>query len=145
MKYLIFIMLLTGIQAGEMKEKKIIDALNTFIYTMQNYSMEKSAKMIVPMLHPSLLDKDGDRLNPNIYISTFPKIHQGAQDIVYPVKIKKIKKMITFGRAKTYGKGEEYKVWLAEKSPDDSRTKTIGVWIESINKIKVTSIVGVGK
>ncbi len=64
---LMMVILTVGVNAEDVipkiLEKKAIEVMNTFIKILQNNSYEKSAKMVVPLIHKSLLSRDQESLD----------------------------------------------------------------------------------
>lgn len=144
--YLIGVILLfTTLNAQDVREEKIKEAVNAFVKVMQEHHAKESAIKIVPLLHYTALNKSRDALNPNLLKYTFEKIHRGVQQVAYPVKVTKTEKMIPFGRTKTYG-GLEYKLWLRKNPSYEVDTVPVGViWSEKKEEAKIYYMGGFGK
>ena len=101
-------------------ESKATEVINVFLETMQKNSYAKSAKMVVPLMHKSLLTRDQKSLDSDTYRYQFKKAQNNAKHYTYPVHVTRIQKLKTteIGHPSTgtYEKGVEYKLWIAKKS-----------------------------
>ena len=100
-------------------EERAVDIINSFVQILQSHSYEESAKLVVPMMHRSLLKRDLKSLDSDTYRYQFKKAHRHAKHYMYPVKIIRIQKLKTteIGHPSvgTYEKGVEYKFWIDKK------------------------------
>ena len=100
-------------------EAKAAKVLNLFMKTVQENSFEKSAKMVVPLMHKSLLDRGQKVLDRDTYRFSFKKAHTNAKHYTYPVNVTRVQKLRTteIGHPSvgTHEKGVEYKIWIDKK------------------------------
>ncbi len=118
---LLIMVLVVGVNAQDKMPKKLereaIEIINTFIKIMQNNSYDASAKMVVPLMHKSLLKRSQKALDSDTYRYSFKKAQSNAKNYTYPIKITRIQKLRTteIGYGDTHEKGTEYKLWIAKK------------------------------
>ncbi|AKF25368.1 hypothetical protein YH65_08190 [Sulfurovum lithotrophicum] len=126
-------------------EKQAIEIINIFIQTMQNNSYEKSAKMVVQLMHKSLLNRDKASLDSDTYRYQFKKAQSNAKHYAYPVKVTCIQKLKTteIGHPSvgTYDKGVEYKLWIAKKSSSQGLPASLVLFFkEGTNEVKLSYV-----
>ena len=120
-KIVVILFLALNLNAKEMPDNlrdKAIDMLNNFINILHNNSFEESAKLIVPLVHKTLLDRQNKQLNRDIYRFSFKKAYEHAKNYTYPIIVTRIQKLKTtgIGYGRKYEKGVEYKIWIEKKS-----------------------------
>ncbi len=105
-----------GLQAQEPIQQRLIPFLNRFMTLLQTHSMQEAQKSIVPLVHPTLLDKSG-ALDGDTRQFSFKKAYFNAKKYANPVRITRIQKLNTtfVGTPKRPYYGVEYKVWIAKK------------------------------
>ena len=120
-KIIITLFLAMSLNADEMPtdmREKAVNMLNKFINILHNNSFEKSAKLIVPLVHKTLLDRQNSQLNRDVFRFSFKKAYTHSRNYAYPVVVTRIQKLKTtgVGYGKKYEKGVEYKIWIDKKS-----------------------------
>jgi len=105
------------VEAGSIYKRNAQKLMDRFVSVLQHNSFEKSAKKVVPLMHRSLLNSSGRKLDDDTYRYQFKKAHTNAKNYRYPVKVTRVQKLRTtgVGYGKTYQKGIEYKLWIAKK------------------------------
>lgn len=115
----ILLVLSMMVQGGEgsLYTQQAEKVMNRFLSLLQHDSYEISARKVVPLMHRSLLDRSGKRLDDDTLRFSFKKAHQNAQHYAYPVQITRVQKLRTtgVGHGRTYQKGVEYKYWIRKR------------------------------
>ena len=119
-----------SLNANEMPsdlQDRAVSVLNNFINILHNNSFDKSAVLIVPLVHKSLLGRQNRKLNRDTYRFSFKKAHTHAKNYAYPVVVTRVQKLKTtgIGYGDKYGKGVEYKIWIDKKSTSLGRPAPI--------------------
>ena len=114
---LVCMVLSISLQAGSVYKRNALRVMNRFIYVMQHNSFKTSARKVVPLMHKSLLNARGTRLDDDTYRYSFKKAYQNAKNYAYPVHVTRAQRLRTtgVGYGATYQRGFEYKLWIAKK------------------------------
>jgi len=125
-------------------ESSAVKVINTFIKTLQSHNYEESAKIVVPLMNRSLLDRTQKALDSDTYRYQFKKAQGNAKHYVYPVKVTRIQKLRTteIGHLNvgTYDKGVEYKLWIAKKESVEGMPAPIVLFVNEAEELKLSYV-----
>lgn len=145
---LLAMMLVSGVMAQDMMPKTLenqaLKVINKFIKITQSHSYENSAKMVVPLMHRSLLERSQKSLDSDTYRYQFKKAQSNAKHYAYPVKVTHIQKLKTteIGHPSvgTYEKGVEYKLWIAKKKSVEGVPAPIVLFFNEAEDVKLSYV-----
>jgi hypothetical protein len=129
---------------GSIYKQNALKVMNTFMYTLQHNDFEKSSQKIVPLMHKSLLTRNGKSLDDDTYRYSFKKAHMNAKNYKYPIKVTRVQKLRTsgVGYGDTYQKGIEYKFWIAKKQSIAGLPAPLVLFFPKGEKIPKLSYIG---
>lgn len=99
-------------------EPKAMELLNKFLEALLIEDADASAKALLPLVHKSLMDDNGDDLTRDLRSFSFKKAHSNAKFYQSPVRVTRVRKTdsrtaIGYGDSAEKGRIEDY--FIAKK------------------------------
>ena len=147
-KVLVVCLLISSVYGEDVMPKALVqkagNVMNAFVKNMQEHTYKESAKMIVPLMHKSLLSSDQKSLDDDTYRYSFKKAHMNAKNYSYPIVITRIQKLRTteIGYGATHEKGVEYKLWIAKNKSSQGLPAPLVVFFNEGSQDAKLSYVG---
>ncbi|MCZ2356470.1 MAG: hypothetical protein LC115_07245 [Bacteroidia bacterium] len=116
--YLFNFQLIGQNQLPEGADPKAVEVINKFLEILQNNTLDKSASLVVPYLHKSMLDKFGKTVSPDVMSVHFKRSHANARLYAYPVVVSRTKNVSlgVIGFAETNEKGNSVEYFIGKKN-----------------------------
>lgn len=106
------------VQSAATNDPRAVTLLNDFLKALLIEDFNQSAKAVMPFVHKSLLNNNGDNLTQDLLNFSFKKAHSNAKFYTNPVNITRIRETSTtaigFGNTAEAGKVVDY--FIGKKS-----------------------------
>lgn len=114
---LIAIMIAAPAQPAGVEDDRTADLLTPLLQALLIADEDASARAVVPLVHRSLLDKQGTGLRSTVRDYSFKKAHQNAHFYQLPVRVTRVRpgNLLTIGFRDTAERGRIVSYFIAKK------------------------------